>query len=205
MEEYRESNHSENGWEATLAGSNRWLVLAAVALLAIAVVAFGYGHHQQSMVSQLTAQAAMANATVSQMQGQLSALTTKLNEMTVAQTSAQNPAPSTPPSATASSEPSAETSAKTPGDASTPDHPAKAAPTKRTAKHRAPAVDKKYAQLQTQLAEQQKQLKETQEEVAKNRSDLEGNIIPLAMTSMVPSQNARGTSSAGEARRAQLL
>jgi hypothetical protein len=37
-------------------------------------------------------------------------------------------------------------------------------------------VDKKYAQLQAQLAEQQKQLKETQDEVAKNRSDLEGTI-----------------------------
>jgi len=181
MEEYRESNHSENGWAAILAGSNRWLVVAAVVLLVIAVVAFGYGYHQQSMVSQLTAQASTANATVSQMQGQLSALTTKLNEMTVAQTSAQTsaqtPAPSTSPSAAPTSEPSAESSEKTPDAASTPAHSAKAAPAKRTtAKRRAPAVDKKYAQLQAQLAEQQKQLKETQEEVVKDRSELEGNI-----------------------------
>lgn len=178
MEEYQESNHSENGWATMLAGSNRWLVVAVVALLGIAVVAFAYGYHQQSVVSQLTAQTATANASVSQMQGQLSALTAKLNEMTAAQTSAQTPAPSTPPSAAPASEPSAETSAKTPEAAASPSAgSAKAAPTKRTAaKRRTPAVDKKYAQLQAQLAEQQKQLKETQEEVAKDRSELEGTI-----------------------------
>jgi uncharacterized coiled-coil protein SlyX len=173
MEEYQESNHSENGWTTMLAGSNRWLVVAVVALLGIAVVAFAYGYHQQSVVSQLTAQTATANASVSQMQGQLSALTAKLNEMTAAQT----PAPSTPPSGAPASEQSAETSAKTSDVASPSAGSAKAAPAKRTtAKRRAPAVDKKYAQLQAQLAEQQKQLKETQEEVAKDRSELEGTI-----------------------------
>jgi uncharacterized coiled-coil protein SlyX len=173
MEEYQESNHGENGWTTMLAGSNRWLVVAVVALLGIAVVAFTYGYHQQSVVSQLTAQTATANASVSQMQGQLSALTAKLNEMTAAQT----PAPSTPPSAAPASEQSAETSAKTSDVASPSAGSAKAAPAKRTtAKRRAPAVDKKYAQLQAQLAEQQKQLKETQDEVAKDRSELEGTI-----------------------------
>jgi uncharacterized coiled-coil protein SlyX len=173
MEEYQESNHGENGWTTMLAGSNRWLVVAVVALLGIAVVAFAYGYHQQSVVSQLTAQTATANASVSQMQGQLSALTAKLNEMTAART----PAPSTPPSAAPASEQSAETSAKTTDVASPSAGSAKAAPAKRTtAKRRAPALDKKYAQLQAQLAEQQKQLKETQEEVAKDRSELEGTI-----------------------------
>jgi uncharacterized coiled-coil protein SlyX len=173
MEEYQESNHGENGWTTMLAGSNRWLVVAVVALLGIAVVAFAYGYHQQSVVSQLTAQTATANASVSQMQGQLSALTAKLNEMTAAQT----PAPSTPPSAAPASEQSAETSAKTSDVASPSAGSAKASPAKRTTtKRRAPAVDRKYAQLQAQLAEQQKQLKETQDEVAKDRSELEGTI-----------------------------
>ncbi len=44
------------------------------------------------------------------------------------------------------------------------------------AKRRAPVVDKKYVELQAQLAEQEKKLKETQDEIAKNRSDLEGTI-----------------------------
>jgi uncharacterized coiled-coil protein SlyX len=172
MEEYRESNHSENGW-ATMGAGNRWLVVAIIVLLGVTVVAFAYGYHQQSMVSQLTAQTATANASVSQMQGQLSALTTKLNEMTAAQTSAQ----SAPPSAASAAESAGEPSAKTPEGASTSDHSAKATPAKRSAaKRRTPAVDKKYAQLQAQLAEQQKQLKETQDEVAKDRSELEGTI-----------------------------
>jgi len=173
MEEYQESNHRDNGWAAIQSGSNRWLVVAIVALLGIAAVAFAYGYHQKSMVSQLTAQAATANAAVNQMQGQLSALTTKLNDLTVAQTSPQASAPSAAPS----TEPSEETSVKTPEAASTSASSAKAAPAKRTAtKRRTPAVDKKYAQLQAQLAEQQKQLKDTQDEVAKNRSELEGTI-----------------------------
>jgi uncharacterized coiled-coil protein SlyX len=37
-------------------------------------------------------------------------------------------------------------------------------------------VDRRYKQLQSQLAEQQKQLKETQELVAKNHAELEGNL-----------------------------
>jgi uncharacterized coiled-coil protein SlyX len=177
MEEYQESNHRDTGWAAMQSGSNRWLVVAIVALLGIAAVAFAYGYHQKSVVSQLTAQAATANAAVNQMQGQLSALTTKLNDLTVAQTSPQASAPSTPPSAAPSTEPSEETSAKTPEAASTSASSAKAAPAKRTtAKRRTPAVDKKYVQLQAQLAEQQKQLKDTQDEVAKNRSELEGTI-----------------------------
>ncbi len=177
MDEYQESNHRDNGWAAIQSGSNRWLVVAIVALLGIAAVAFAYGYHQKSVVGQLTAQAATANAAVNQMQGQLSALTTKLNDLTVAQTSPQASAPSAAPSAAPSTEPSEETSVKTPEAASTSASSAKAAPAKRTtAKRRTPAVDKKYLQLQAQLAEQQKQLKETQDEVAKNRSELEGTI-----------------------------
>jgi uncharacterized coiled-coil protein SlyX len=176
MDEYQESNHRDNGW-AIPSGSNRWLVVAIVALLGIAAVAFAYGYHQKSVVSQLTAQAATANAAVNQMQGQLSALTTKLNDLTVSQTSPQAPASSAPPSAAPSTGPSEETSAKTPEAASTSASSAKAAPARRTpTKRRAPPVDKKYAQLQAQLAEQQKQLKDTQDEVAKNRSELEGTI-----------------------------
>jgi len=175
MEEYRESNHSENGGEATLAGSNRWLVVAAIALLAIAVVAFGYGYHQQSMVSQLTAQAATANASVSQMQGQLSALTAKLNDLSAAKALPQSASDTSQSSDSAASGPAEDASSKASSTA-TPGAPAKPAAKKHVAKRRAPAVDKKYEQLQSQLTEQQKQLKETQDEVAKNRSDLEGNI-----------------------------
>jgi uncharacterized coiled-coil protein SlyX len=177
MEEYRESDHTESGWEAARAGANRWLVLAAVALFGIAAVAFAYGVHQQSVARQLTAQAATANAAVNQMQGQVNALTAKLNELTAAQSAAQPTAASAPPSADSVSESASEISTKAPEPATTPAPSAKPAPAKRhIVKRRAPVVDKKYEQLQAQLAEQEKQLKETQDEVAKDRSELEGTI-----------------------------
>jgi uncharacterized coiled-coil protein SlyX len=142
-------------------------------------VSFAYGLHQQSLVRQLTAQTATANAAVNQMQGQLSAVTAKLNDMTTARTLPQAPAASAEPPDAAISEPAADSSAKNleAASPSTPATSAKSAPAKRhVSKRRNPVVDKKYMQLQSQLAEQQKQLKETQDEVAKNRSDLEGTI-----------------------------
>jgi uncharacterized coiled-coil protein SlyX len=180
MDEYQESNgHNQNGLATARADANRWLVIAVVALLGIAAVTFAYGLHQQSMVRQLTAQTATANAAVNQMQGQLNAVTAKLNDMTTARTSSQAPAASTPPPDASISEASVDGAAKTPETASlsTPATSAKSAPAKRhVAKRRAPVVDKKYVQLQSQLAEQQKQLKETQDQVAKDRSELAGTI-----------------------------
>ena len=180
MDENQESNHNDgNGWTAMRADANRWLVIAVVALLGITVVTFVYGFHQQSMVRQLTAQTATANAAMNQMQGQLNAVTAKLNDLSVAKSSPQPTTESAQPSRGAASGPDEDTSIKAPEatSISTPVNSAKPAPAKKhIAKRRAPAVDKKYEQLQAQLAEQQKTLKETQDEVAKNRSDLEGNI-----------------------------
>jgi uncharacterized coiled-coil protein SlyX len=181
MDGNQESNgHNQNGGLATArVEANRWLVIGVVALLGIAAVSFAYGLHQQSMVRQLTAQTATAHAAVNQMQGQLNAVTAKLNDMTTARTSPQAPAASAAPQDENASEPSMDSAAKTPEAASTstPATSAKSAPAKRhVAKRRAPVVDKKYAQLQSQLAEQQKQLKETQDVVAKDRSELEGTI-----------------------------
>jgi uncharacterized coiled-coil protein SlyX len=180
MDEYQESNHNEqNSWAAMQAGANRLLLMVVVALLGIAGVAFAYGLHQQSTVRQLTAQTATANAAMNQMQGQLSGVTAKLNELTVAQTPPPAPATSTAAPDETDAAPSADISAQTTEapPASTPVAADKPAPAKRhVAKHRAPAVDKKYVQLQAQLAEQEKKLQETQDEIAKNRSDLEGTI-----------------------------
>lgn len=172
MDEYQESNQNGNGGAAAHAATNRWLVVAAVALLGIAAIAFAYGYHQQSLVRQLSAQSTTANASMNQLQAQVNALTAKLNETTAAQA----PPPSTPPAAAPASEQAADVSAQTSDTPSKPALSPKPAPAKHaTAKRHAP-IDKKYAQLQAQLAEQQKQLKATQDEVEKNRADLEGNI-----------------------------
>jgi len=180
MDEYQESNHHNgNGRADARVDANRWLVIAVLALLGITVVTFAYGLHQQSLVRQLTAQTATANTAVSQMQGQLSAMTAKLNDLTAAPSSVHTPATSTEPSEATSTEAATDSSAKSPEAVSTspPVTSLKSAPAKRhVAKRRSPVVDKKYVQLQAQLAEQQKELKDTQDEVAKNRSDLEGTI-----------------------------
>jgi uncharacterized coiled-coil protein SlyX len=157
MREHDEMNEHENSFGATATATNRWLVIAIVALLAVALVAFGYGYRQQTLVGHLTAQQSVADSTISQMQGQLSAVTSKLNDMTAAQAQAQ---------AQAQAEAAKQADKKTVAGAG----PA------RTGAKRASVTDKRYKQLQSQLAEQQKELKDTQDLVAKNRTDLEGNI-----------------------------
>jgi uncharacterized coiled-coil protein SlyX len=178
-ENQKMNGHNQDGLATARADANRWLVIAVVALFGIAAVAFAYGLHQQSMVRELSAQSAIANAALNQMQGQLNAATAKLNDMTATRNSPPTPTASTPPPDATISEPSVDSAATTPESASTstPATTAKSAPAKRhIAKRRTPVVDKKYLQLESQLAEQQKQLKETEDEVAKDRSELEGTI-----------------------------
>jgi hypothetical protein len=148
MEDYKEVNENGNrGADAPL-GVNRWLIVAAVALLVVAGVAFGYGYRQQIMVGHLAAQESVANATISDLQGQLNTLTAKMNDMAAAQQAA-----------------AAAAAAKSTNQQGT-----------KAAAKRGGAADKRYKQLQAQLEEQQKQLKDTQELVAKNRTDLEGSL-----------------------------
>ena len=73
------------GWESRPAGINRGLIIGALALLVVAAFAFGYGYRQQIAVGHLTAQQTAASATIDQLQGQLNTVSTKLNDMAVAQ------------------------------------------------------------------------------------------------------------------------
>jgi ribosomal protein L12E/L44/L45/RPP1/RPP2 len=143
MEDYKEVNENET----TGMGVNRWLIVAVVALLVVAGISIGYGYRQQIMVGHLAAQESTANATISDLQGQLNTLTGKMNDMAAAQQAAAAAAAAKPTS-----------------------------PSTKAAAKRGPAVDKRYKQLQAQLEAQQKQLKDTQDLVAKNRTDLEGNL-----------------------------
>lgn len=175
MEEYQESDHNEHRSETQRGTSNGMLVIAVVALICLATVAFAYGIHQQSTVQRLTAQATTATASVTQLQDQVSSLTAKLNQMSTLQTQSQaSPAPAS--ASGSSAEPSTEVSAQSPETSGKTAAPGKTAHTTRRPTKRHAPVDKKYAQLQAQLAEQQKQLKETQDEVAKDRSELEGSL-----------------------------
>src|SRR6266481_5745621 len=133
---------------------NRRLVVAAAVLLAIAAGALGYGYRQQIMVGHLTAQESVANATINDMQGQLTTLTAKLNEMSAAQQAA------------------AEAAAQKKASAG---H-AVAAGAKSASGRSSATSSKQLKELRARLDEQQKLLSQTQEEVAKNRTDLEGNL-----------------------------
>jgi len=86
-QEHQESQH-ESSWESRTAGINRWVLIGGVALLLIAGLAFGYGYSQQVAVGHLSAQQSAASATIDQLQGQLNAVTTKLNDMVTAQQAA---------------------------------------------------------------------------------------------------------------------
>src|SRR2546428_13259232 len=89
MSEHFDEN--ENARESGLgfSGVNRWLVVAVVAMIAVAGIALGYGYRQQILAGHLTAQQSMANATINEMQAQLSAGTAKLNDVTAAQQAAE--------------------------------------------------------------------------------------------------------------------
>jgi hypothetical protein len=159
MQEHDEMNEHENSTGTAATSTNRWLVIALVVLLGVAGVAFGYGYRQQLLVGHLTAQQTVADATISQMQGQLNTVTSKLNDMTAAQAQAQ-----------------AQVQAQAQAEAAKQSDKKTAAGAPRSGTRRATATDKRYKQLQSQLADQQKELKDTQDLVAKNRADLEGNI-----------------------------
>ena len=88
LEENQEHQGTENNWESRVGGINRWVLIGGVALLLIAGLAFGYGYSQQSAVGHLTAQQSAASATIDQLQGQLNAVTTKLNDVVTAQQAA---------------------------------------------------------------------------------------------------------------------
>src|SRR5712671_8033538 len=88
MAEHFEENESSKETGFAALGANRWLLVAVVALIVVAGIALGYGYRQQILVGHLTAQQSMANATISEMQGQLNTVTAKLNDVTAAQQAA---------------------------------------------------------------------------------------------------------------------
>ena len=153
MEEQPEMMERETHTERPSSAVNRWLAVAIVAMILVAGLAFGYGYRQQMLAGHLAAQQSVANATISEMQGQVNTLTSKLNDLSAAQQAAA-------------------AAAQTKASAAS----AKATGTKTASGKRTTAENKRLKDLQARIDEQQKQLKETQDQVAKNRSDLEGNL-----------------------------
>ncbi|HKV26228.1 MAG TPA: hypothetical protein VJN93_16650 [Candidatus Acidoferrum sp.] len=177
MDDLHESDQNEKHWTDFHDGTNRWLVIAVIALFGIVAVTFAYGYHQQSLARQLSTQQTASSATVNQLQSQVSDLTAKLSQMSVAQTAPQAaPTPAAAPSETSTAPVDLDPQASASEPAAKPKTPVKHTHAKRRVVHHRPAVDKKYQQLQAQLDDQEKQLKATQDQMTKDRSDLESSI-----------------------------
>jgi len=145
MEEYPEMSENAPSEVPASVERKRWLI-GFIIMLAVAVLAFGYGFQQQLKVRNLAAQESVSNATINDLQRQLKQMTNELNNLVAAQ----------------------------PTPALTAEDAGAQRKKKQTAK--TAAVDKRYEHLQTQLTEQQRQLKETQDLVAKNHKELELNL-----------------------------
>jgi cell division protein FtsB len=143
----REMNEEMNERESWSTHGNPWLIFAVVVALIIAGISFTYGYGQQATVHQLTAQAKAAQEALSQTQDQVSAMTARINDLTIAQQAATE----------------ALAKAK---------QPAKSGGSGKASA----AAEKRYKQLEAKIADSQQQLKETQDQVAKNRADLEGSL-----------------------------
>jgi DNA repair exonuclease SbcCD ATPase subunit len=146
--EERDDTRASNrtGWTAWLA--------AAVALLGIvALTAAVYARRQQTAANSLAARNAEMSSTMNGMQDQISALTSKLNDLTAAQAAATQAAQAQEQAAAA-----------------------KKAAASTSPRRQSSAESRRLKQMQTQLNDQAKQLKDTQDALAQARTDIEGNI-----------------------------
>jgi hypothetical protein len=126
--------------------SSRWLGAGVVALVIVLGLAVGYIYQQQANSKRVAVQTGDMNATIGQMQNQIEAMASKMN---------QAPAQPVAPAAAIAVQPTA---------TSTP------------AKHRTAAENRRLKEMQAKLDDQQQQLKDTQDQVAQTRSDLEANL-----------------------------
>ena len=140
------------------------VMLLLIALCGIAGISTFYfvREHRQSQQLATSNQALTAN--LNQVQGQLQALTDKLNALSAAQT-----VPATH---------------STPAVVNEPASPRPSAmgarmhkkPVHRTVARKAPVDDPRWSQVQGQLTDQQKQLASTREEMEKSRAELDGRL-----------------------------
>ncbi len=140
------------------------VMLLLIALCGIAGISTFYfvREHRQSQQLATSNQALTAN--LNQVQGQLQALTEKLNSLSTTQ---YVPAPQSLPAAVT--------------EPASPRPPAMMnrlhrKPVHRTVVQQPPADDPRWSQVQGQLSDQQKQLAGTREEMAKNRAELDGRL-----------------------------
>lgn len=140
------------------------MMLLLIALCGIAGISTFYfvREHRQSQQLATSNQALTAN--LNQVQGQLQALTDKLNALSAAQ-----PVAAAQPALATVNEPAS----RRPSAMGERLHKNAV---HRTVAHKAPADDPRWNQVQGQLSDQQKQLAMTREEMEKSRAELDGRL-----------------------------
>jgi septal ring factor EnvC (AmiA/AmiB activator) len=179
MEPYEENLNEIPNPDPERSRPNRLMVVAIVALLGVAGIASSYAVHETSEVQQLTDQTNRAKVETSQLQAQVNTLTSRLNDLTAAQSANASGKPTLPANTGESNDlipPPVIASSSVPNPSPAIAPTGKPVAPKHTVTKRRPKTDKRYDQLKAQLDDEQKQLKDTQDQVAKNRSDLEGSI-----------------------------
>ncbi len=182
MEEYQQEDghitqqNNRDRWAEIRSQVNRPLAMAVIALVAFFGISAVYGLHQRAVVRDLTAQSAASFQSMAQLKNQVSALSAQLKSMNTApQTQAAPQAADAVTPDAAPETPAAESSPAPATEAAVAPAPKPTGKKHQTVKRHA-TNDKRYTQLQAQLAEQQKELKDTQQQVEKYRSDMEGNL-----------------------------
>jgi hypothetical protein len=143
--------------------------LLALVFCAIAAISVFYFVREHRQATELAANNQALTANLSQVQGQLQALSDRFNALMAA---SQEPASDRAHAASSVSRPSALTGR--PSALSARAH-ARAA-SHRTLARKQPVDDPRFGKMQQQLSEQQKQLASTREDVEKTRNELDGRL-----------------------------
>ena len=128
--------------------------LLALLLLSITVISVVYAVRQRNHVRELTASHDVMQVALTQTRAELAGLSARINSL------AASPPTETPAPAASAGE---------------PPHPRRGSVV-RVPSRRAPAADRRWKKLQSQIADQQKQIASTQEEVKNAREELQGKL-----------------------------
>jgi len=139
---------------------SRWMIVLVLVLSAAASLSAFSFFRERRMAQELSATNQALNASLSQVQNQVSELSLKLNALRVA---TFQPVPASVP-------------VQSPHPVFTPRHHKKAAAPRIVAAHKPPVEDPRWNQIRSQLSEHDKQLADTREEVTKTREDLQGKL-----------------------------
>jgi len=156
MEESPNEKRSEEQREdRSSAATTRLLIVLSVVLFGAAIFAAGYAFKQDAAVAQLKQQNQAMSSAEAQLQSQFDALTAKVAQMTP---------PVPPPSA-----------AEAPSNSAASSGTGKSI-TRRSVTASNSGPDRRFRQMQSQLARQQQELKQTRDDLASARTDLEGKL-----------------------------